>query len=45
MDMEKFREKGYKMLFLDTCVLSDIGRMSKEKRGQLAYNLLVTKKY
>lgn len=32
------------MLFLDTCVLSDIGRMSK-KRGTSAYNLLVTKKY
>ncbi|MBR6504510.1 MAG: hypothetical protein IKT41_02140 [Clostridia bacterium] len=35
----------YKKIFLDTCVLSDIGRMNKEKRAKLAYEFLVNKKY
>lgn len=36
---------SYKKIFLDTCVLSDIGRMVKEKRAKLAYEFLVNKKY
>ena len=37
--------ENYKKIFLDTCVLSDIGRMEKEKRANLAYEFLVNKKY
>lgn len=36
---------NYKKIFLDTCILSDIGRMDKEKRAKLAYEFLVNKKY
>lgn len=36
---------NYKKIFLDTCVLSDIGRMEKDKRNKLAYEFLVNKKY
>lgn len=35
----------YKKVFLDTCVLSDIGRMTKEERAKIAYEFLVNKKY
>lgn len=35
---------SYRKLFLDTCVLSEIGRMTKEDRGSFAYDLLVEKK-
>lgn len=35
----------YKKIFLDTCVLSDIGRMKKSKRASIAYDFLVNKKY
>lgn len=35
----------YKKIFLDTCVLSDIGRLRKEKRANIAYEFLVNKKY
>lgn len=36
---------NYKKIFLDTCVLSDIGRMDEKKRAKLAYEFLVNKKY
>ena len=36
---------SYKKIFLDTCVLSDIGRMNKKKRAEIAYEFLVNKKY
>ena len=36
---------SYKKIFLDTCVLSDIGRMNKKKRVEIAYEFLVNKKY
>lgn len=35
---------SYKKIFLDTCVLSDIGRMNKKKRVEIAYEFLVNKK-
>lgn len=34
----------YRKIFLDTCILSEIGRMKKEDRGSLAYKFLVTDK-
>lgn len=37
--------ENYKKIFLDTCVLSDIGRMEKSKRASIAYEFLVNKKY
>lgn len=47
MDSEigmKLKNK-YKKIFLDTCILSNIGRMEKEERAKLAYNMLVNRKY
>ena len=35
----------YKKVFLDTCVLSDIGRMNEEDRRMLAFNFLVNYKF
>lgn len=34
----------YRKIFLDTCILSEIGRMQKEDRNSLAYKFLVIDK-
>lgn len=37
--------ENYKKVFLDTCILSDIGRLEKSKRASIAYEFLINKKY
>ena len=38
-------KQGYKRVFLDTCILSEIGRMKKSDRGDLLYRFIVEAKY